>query len=123
MESSHNYLSEDVLVEILARLPVKALLRLRSVCKSWKSIIGSPEFRSLHLSSKRHPSKVLLTTKYPQFPGPCELVEWYLLLDNDHHRPADSSWLGPLDFPFEYPRFTSPHIVGSVNGLICESCP
>ncbi|CAA0809733.1 Unknown protein [Striga hermonthica] len=115
------YLSEDVLVGILARLPVKPLLRLRTVCKSWKSIIGSPEFRSLHLSIKRYSSTVLLTTKYPQLLDSYDPVEWYMLLDNDHHRPADPSWLGPLDFPFAYPRLTSPHIVGSINGLICES--
>ncbi|CAA0842403.1 Unknown protein [Striga hermonthica] len=121
MEACPPYLSEDVLVDILARLPIKPLLRLRTVCKSWKSIIGSPEFRSLHLSTKRHSSKVLLTTKYPPPLVPYEPVEWYMLLDNDHHRPADPSWLGPLDFPFEYPCLTCPHIVGSINGLICES--
>ncbi|CAA0818399.1 Bifunctional inhibitor/lipid-transfer protein/seed storage 2S albumin superfamily protein [Striga hermonthica] len=66
MEASLPYLSEDVLVQILARLPAKPLLRLRTVCKSWKTIVGSPEFRSLHLSTNSHSSKVLLTTKYPQ---------------------------------------------------------
>ncbi|GER48382.1 F-box family protein [Striga asiatica] len=87
MEASP-YLNEDVLVEILARLPVKVLLRFRTVCKSWKSmiLIGSPEFRST------------------------------CCLNNDHHRPADPSWLELLDFPFK-----SHHIVGSINGLICVS--
>ncbi|GER48379.1 F-box and associated interaction domains-containing protein [Striga asiatica] len=115
-------LSEDLLVEILARVPVKPLLRLRAVCKSWKSTIGSPELRSLHLSTNRDSSKILLTTKYPMHvAGPCDPVEWYLLLDNDQHRPADHSWLAPLHFPFAYPHLTSPHIVGSISGLICVS--
>ncbi|CAA0839152.1 Unknown protein [Striga hermonthica] len=107
------YLSEGLLFKILARLPVKALLRLRTVCRSWKSIIASPEFRSLHLSTNRHSSKILLTARdYAD-------QEWYILLDNDQHRPADPSWLGLLDFPFGCLDWTSPHIVGSINGLIC----
>ncbi|GER48378.1 F-box and associated interaction domains-containing protein [Striga asiatica] len=112
-------LSEDLLVEILAKVPVKPLLRLRTVCNSWNSIIASPEFRSLHLSTNRRHSKILLTTKHPLISNHYHPVERYLLLDNDHHRPADHSWLASLDFPFQYPVFTSPHIVASINGLIC----
>ncbi|XP_057517755.1 putative F-box protein At3g28280 [Amaranthus tricolor] len=35
--------------EIFARLPAKTLLRFRCVCKSWCSVIDSPDFISLHL--------------------------------------------------------------------------
>ncbi|GER48384.1 F-box and associated interaction domains-containing protein [Striga asiatica] len=116
------YLSEDLFVEILARLPVQSLLRLRTVSKSWKTIIAGPKFCSFHLSTNRHSSKILLAAKYPkQVSGRTYPVERYLLLDNHHHRPADSSCLSPLDFPFQYPLFTSPHIVASINGLICVS--
>ncbi|XP_021845313.2 putative F-box protein At3g16210 [Spinacia oleracea] len=38
------YLSEDSLLEILIRLPVKSLLRFRSVSKSWNSLITSSNF-------------------------------------------------------------------------------
>ncbi|MED6124431.1 hypothetical protein PIB30_058818 [Stylosanthes scabra] len=35
---------EDLLTEILVRLPVKALLRCKCVCKKWKSLISDPQF-------------------------------------------------------------------------------
>ncbi|CAA0809763.1 Unknown protein [Striga hermonthica] len=118
-------LSRDLLVEILVRLPAQALVRLMTVCKSWKSIITSSEFCSLHLSRNRHTSKILLITRdRGQCNGDNDNVpkEWYLLLNNDEHLPADPSWLVPFDFPcFQCQDLTSQHILGSINGLICIS--
>ncbi|XP_073150703.1 F-box/kelch-repeat protein At3g23880-like [Henckelia pumila] len=48
-------LSEDVIVEILSRLPVKSLVRFRCVCKSWYVLVRDPSFITKHykyLSSK-----------------------------------------------------------------------
>ena len=42
---------EDVVVEILSRLPVKSLIRLRCVCKSWYALIKNTNFISKHLKS------------------------------------------------------------------------
>ncbi|XP_058187810.1 F-box protein At3g07870-like [Rhododendron vialii] len=41
-------LSEDLLMEILWRLPVKSLLQSKSVCKNWYALIQNPSFISLH---------------------------------------------------------------------------
>ncbi|KAF3787200.1 putative F-box protein [Nymphaea thermarum] len=40
----------DVLVNILSRLPVKPVLRFRRVCKGWRSLIDSDDFVEAHLS-------------------------------------------------------------------------
>ncbi|CAB4291404.1 unnamed protein product [Prunus armeniaca] len=42
-------LPEEILFEILARLPAKSLLRYACVCKSWNTLIRSPDFISAHL--------------------------------------------------------------------------
>ncbi|XP_056685309.1 putative F-box/kelch-repeat protein At3g17570 [Spinacia oleracea] len=36
--------------EVMVRLPAKTLVRFRSVCKAWCSMIDEPDFLSMHLS-------------------------------------------------------------------------
>jgi len=43
-----NRLPGDLWTEILVSVPVKSLLRFQCVCKSWKSLISSPRFISMH---------------------------------------------------------------------------
>ncbi|GAU28823.1 hypothetical protein TSUD_21600 [Trifolium subterraneum] len=71
------YLPFDVIVEILCRLPVKLLLQLCCVCKSWNHLIlKDHKFakKQLRMSTKRHhlittswflPSKELAIVTYP----------------------------------------------------------
>ncbi|KAF8675799.1 hypothetical protein HU200_047288 [Digitaria exilis] len=40
---------EEIVTEISVRLPVKSLLRFKSVCKAWRSIINDPVFVRAHL--------------------------------------------------------------------------
>ncbi|XP_065877635.1 putative F-box protein At3g16210 [Euphorbia lathyris] len=46
-------LPEEIVTEILLRLPVKSLLRFKKVCKYWHSIINCTEFIKKHLHLAR----------------------------------------------------------------------
>ncbi|WVZ21638.1 hypothetical protein V8G54_008960 [Vigna mungo] len=48
----------EVITEILSRLPVKSVLRLRSTCKWWRSLIDTTHFILFHLS-KSHTTLIL----------------------------------------------------------------
>ncbi|XP_021719059.1 F-box/kelch-repeat protein At3g23880-like [Chenopodium quinoa] len=47
--SEPKYLPWDLIIEILAMLPAKTLLRFRCVCKAWRSMIDSSDFINMHL--------------------------------------------------------------------------
>ncbi|KAM7490832.1 hypothetical protein LguiA_033753 [Lonicera macranthoides] len=51
IESCHHHLQEEkeLIIEILSRLPVKVLLKFKSVCKNWYEIIKDPYFINKHL--------------------------------------------------------------------------
>ena len=48
-----SHLPDDIVLNILSRLPVKSLLRFRCVCKTWDSSITTPNFISTHLNNNK----------------------------------------------------------------------
>lgn len=69
--SNNLFFPDEILVEILRRLPTKILVRCTLVCKSWQTLINHPSFVSLHHSHS--PSFLLLhlsnhLTTSPPFP-------------------------------------------------------
>ncbi|KAG2304797.1 hypothetical protein Bca4012_064045 [Brassica carinata] len=47
---------ESIVVEIIARLPLRSIARIKSVCKQWRSLVESSYFRSLFVSLHRSSS-------------------------------------------------------------------
>lgn len=74
--------NEDVLQEILAKVPIKDLLRFKCVSKQWLSIISSPQFGYLHFCSYPNMNVVSGLVLYrlhrPHYPS-CE----FLFLDGE----------------------------------------
>ncbi|KAF5470034.1 hypothetical protein F2P56_010585 [Juglans regia] len=105
----NSYIPEDIVLEILARLPVKSLLSFRRACKSWNSIISSPYFIATHLKyGPRRGYYLLYQTMFHQIHEPsCTVV-----CDRTYDRISD----------FELP-FVHAGIVGSSNGLLCVEPP
>lgn len=54
MAKSEGSMSEDTVIEILSKLPVKSLLRFKCVCKFWHELFGSPGFISKHRENKHN---------------------------------------------------------------------
>src|ERR1044072_4308667 len=51
---------QELIVEILLRLPARSLLRSKSVCKSWRSLISNPQFAKSHIDLSAAPTHRLL---------------------------------------------------------------
>lgn len=110
-----DYIPEELLFEILIRLPVELLIRSTSVCKSWYSLITDPKFITTHcnFTNLNQNNKPLLLRYYDRV----EKEENYTIrCDNE----TFSEQFTLIKFPFQsslgYFR-----IVGICNGLVCLS--
>uniref|UniRef100_A0ACD5U0N1 Uncharacterized protein n=1 Tax=Avena sativa TaxID=4498 RepID=A0ACD5U0N1_AVESA len=48
MPSCRASVAEDIVTEVLLRLPIKSVVRFRAVCRSWAKLLSSEEFCRLH---------------------------------------------------------------------------
>ncbi|XP_074302800.1 F-box protein CPR1-like [Silene latifolia] len=100
----------DVIFEILVCLPVKTLLRFKSVCKDWYTLINSSFFRQLHLSkslvSNSWQNRALF---YAELDSLCVIDDVNCPLE-----PVKLYWPKYI-IKDPYYLFT----VGSCNGLVC----
>lgn len=67
-------LPEDVLIEILSRLPVKSLIRFRRVCKIWYDLLKSLNFISKHVKNYNVNHSHLVVKRNDD-------QTWYMFLD------------------------------------------
>lgn len=106
----------ELISEILFKLPVKFLLQLRSVSKSWLSLISSPEFMKAHLllsASNKDYTHHGVILKVATESG--HSVKDCCLRDLLYH-PVTEAF--DLDYPSKNP-YNNLWFVGSFNGLIC----
>ncbi|KAG6553607.1 hypothetical protein Mapa_004521 [Marchantia paleacea] len=99
---------EHLMDGILANLAIPALFRLRSVCKSWYSLVFSPTFLDLYA---RGPG---------QGQGP-----WFLMFRNQDYReastynPSVNRWISVTPPPLPVNQMFLP--IASAGGLLCFS--
>ncbi|XP_071711647.1 F-box/kelch-repeat protein At3g06240-like [Rutidosis leptorrhynchoides] len=102
------YFPDEIISDILSRLPVKTLLQFTSVSKHWRSIISDTHFIKSHLKKAETLSthhRILV----PVSP---------LLSLNYNVSPYNTNSSVQLDCPFIKPLNTV-KILGSCNGLVC----
>ncbi|XP_050219543.1 F-box/kelch-repeat protein At3g06240-like [Mercurialis annua] len=106
-------LPEDLIIEILSRLPAKPLIRFKKVSKIWNSIISDPQFIKLHLQRAKQTNnnvRLLLSTFSPQS------------LDFEAFSNGDlSNAITKVSFPeiVKGPPTFYVKIIGSCDGLVC----
>ncbi|KAF5730353.1 F-box and associated interaction domains-containing protein putative isoform 1 [Tripterygium wilfordii] len=99
---------EDIVVEILARLPVKSVLRFKCVAKRWNQIIRSYDFVSKHCS-KQEPTCAFVVRHDP------EEEECYSWL----HEPQIDPEVETANLIFSENFDLLPVVFGPCNGLLC----
>ncbi|KAI3494936.1 hypothetical protein L1887_36994 [Cichorium endivia] len=100
--------------EIMKRLPVKSLIRFRSVSKEWKSLIDSSEFIAAH-SLRRHTQPQHLLVYYE---NTTDGINYACYVDDEtlfQQRPV-------LTVPLSLKQLVLPDIVGITHGLVCFYC-
>ncbi|CAI9755933.1 unnamed protein product [Fraxinus pennsylvanica] len=107
-------LPSEILVEILSRLPARAINRCKCVCKTWLELFSNPEFVALHFARARPGLVVHQSEMFKNF---MKLVEFE---DEINHHDLDDASLVKLDLT-RLSEFSDANIVldGSVNGLLC----
>ncbi|XP_028801601.1 putative F-box protein At5g52610 [Neltuma alba] len=109
MDSDVLYLPQEIIRNILKRLPVKSLIRFQCVCKHWRDLIKNTSFIADHLQQSSH-----------QKP--------YFLLKCNGSRSYSRWRLGLLDCGLQVRKVHRPplinssrdaRILGSCNGLLC----
>ncbi|GAB4853486.1 hypothetical protein Ancab_017677 [Ancistrocladus abbreviatus] len=102
----------EIIVEFLSRLPAKSVLRFRSVCKSWASLIFDNHFVNKHLSNSSN-RKHILYYRRCCIVGDSGTFECPLESINPQSRRC-------IESRIQSPECYSQCIpVGSCNGLVC----
>ncbi|CAJ2663126.1 unnamed protein product [Trifolium pratense] len=102
----------DLIVEILCRLPVKLLVQLRCLCKSFYSLISDPKFARKHLCLSIKRRRYILSS----------INDSNKLLFFDSPIPSTSSFtLTQLNHPFtsENNGYPKPLSLSSCDGILC----
>ncbi|KAH7855535.1 hypothetical protein Vadar_025925 [Vaccinium darrowii] len=100
-------LPEDVLMDILSRIPAKSLLQWKSVSKYWYSLIQNPSFISLHHTRAQLNECLYLTRRVDDG----EQVALALI--------ASPTAIRDLNLDFTGRHFGNIHLSDSCNGVLC----
>ena len=104
------YIPFEIQEDIMKRLPVKSLIRFRSVSKPWKSLIDSSKFIIDHTCHRDHPQYMLIRYNDPKD----NFKEKYVSIVDDNTFPQHQF---PLIAPVSVTRLEYPQVDGYDPGL------
>ncbi|KAL6509383.1 hypothetical protein OROGR_022693 [Orobanche gracilis] len=112
---SNSVFPEDIMLCILARLPVKSIIRFTSVCKPWRKLFSTQEFVRMHHDQFSSDSKKYSFMVHRISESLTDTMSLFNLESNEKEPTI-------LDHPFSYIRIGI-DIVGCCNGLFCVNPP
>ncbi|KAL4333002.1 hypothetical protein GQ457_07G042820 [Hibiscus cannabinus] len=116
----NQHVPEDIIVEILSRLPVKSLCRFKCVSKAWRNLISDPQFVKLHLNQSIKSKRLTYVIgRLIDFPRRLELDYDSLVSGHEAKPVAEHSSFG-LKFSGNGLKMK---FWGSCNGLLCVFAP
>ncbi|KAL3635412.1 hypothetical protein CASFOL_019959 [Castilleja foliolosa] len=99
----------DIMLCILTRLPVKSIIRFKSVCKPWFALLSSPDFKKLHqVHFSNDPRNH--TYLFHHYNDTLSLFQ----IGSNQKKPTF------LNHPFSHNKINI-HVVGCLNGFVCLS--
>ncbi|GMQ11322.1 hypothetical protein CsSME_00053989 [Camellia sinensis var. sinensis] len=118
-----DFFPDEMVVEILQRLPTKSLIQFRSVSKSWNSLITSPNFINSHLNhsltsntyKNSYDNLPLLIVRQCISVPPPRTEHYKLCIDTEEAFDEYKQ----LEFPFKTCRLNFFFAIGSAKGLFC----
>jgi F-box interacting protein len=111
-------LPEDIIPDILKRLPVKSLVRFRCVCKSWHSLITTPNFINMHLHFNQSARTLIILARYcgtllslgPEQPS--SPTNFNTIIINGFEEAVELAF-------FDLVKSLPYYVKGHCNGLVC----
>ncbi|XP_076895118.1 putative F-box protein At1g47790 [Bidens hawaiensis] len=115
---SNNVLPSEIFLKLL---PVKSLIRFRSVSKTWKSLIDSRDFVIKHHTHHSQSRQQLLVAYENQVPVSDDDDDWdyeqkYVSVVDDNAFPKHNVVLTP---PLLVRMLTRPRLIATSHGLMC----
>ncbi|KAK8346490.1 hypothetical protein V6Z11_A07G221000 [Gossypium hirsutum] len=107
-------LPNEIIVDILSRLPITSLVQFKFVCKRWRALTQDPVLADMHLSRKADGNDPCLIL-HCDFPIRNQI---YFLDLSAHNQDKDKVKRLYVPFQATMPEFD---VVGSCNGLLCLS--
>ncbi|XP_038680683.1 F-box/kelch-repeat protein At3g23880-like [Tripterygium wilfordii] len=112
------HIPDDLVLDILTTLPVKALKRFRCVCKAWCDLFGNTDFIHAHCIKQTTLEKErFFVNHYDKTDDECNSVISIFESDCDEVL----NFTETIRIPFNEVFLNDPFIIGFCNGIVCVS--
>ncbi|KAI9112021.1 hypothetical protein K1719_016917 [Acacia pycnantha] len=100
------YLPEEIITNILSRLPAKSVIRFQCICKYWKNLLKTPSFIADHLRHNHQNPSVIFSESYVSNTPRLRFIDCAMQV----------RYVPKVPPPFDSLKF---NVIGSSNGLLC----